>query len=91
MYLKPYLPKVDPVTGPKIQPQLRDAFANRLRIAEQPILKPVNADANPGSGLNVKLHEPFAEWFPSCFVLTNQNFPGCGFQMRSLAATLCDI
>ena len=34
MDLRPYVSEIDPVTGAKIQSQLRDAFADRFHIAE---------------------------------------------------------
>ncbi len=91
MDLRSYLSEIHAVTGTKIQSQLRDAFANRFHIAEKPILKPINADADSGSGLNVETVEPFGERFPSGFVLANENLSGRGFQMCSQAAIWCDI
>jgi hypothetical protein len=85
MDLTPNLPEIHPVTGSKIQPQLRDAFANRFHIAEKPILKAIDADAYSSSGLNVESIQPFGERFSSGFVLTNKNLSWCGFQMRSRA------
>jgi hypothetical protein len=80
--LTPNLPEIHPVTGTKIQSQLRNALANRFHIAEKPILKAINADANACSGLNVESIQPFSERFPSSFVLTNKNLSRRGFQMR---------
>jgi hypothetical protein len=82
MNLVPHLPEVDPVTGSKIQPQLRDAMANRLHIAEKPIFQAINADADPRSGLKIESIQPFGERFSSGFVLTNKNLSRRGFQTR---------
>jgi hypothetical protein len=83
MDLKAYLPKIDPVTGTKIQPQLRDAFADRFDITEQPVLKAINANPDSGSGLNIETVEPLGERFPTGFVPTNENLSRCGFQIVS--------
>ena len=85
MDLTPNLPEIHPVTGPKIQSQLRNALANRFHIAEKPILEAIDADADPGSGLNVESIQPFGKRFASGFVLANKNLSCCGFQMRSRA------
>jgi hypothetical protein len=34
MDLKPFLPEINPISRAEIQPQLRDALANRFHIAE---------------------------------------------------------
>ncbi len=55
------LSEVHAVAGSEIEPEFRDSFAYRLDIAKEPILQPVDTDANPGSGLNVEAFEPFGE------------------------------
>ena len=82
------LSEINPVAGTEIEPQLRDAFANGFHIAEESILKPINADANSGPGLNVEAVEPFSERFSPGFVLANQDISWRGFQLR-LRATPC--
>ena len=81
MDLKPLLSEVDATAGAKIQPQLRDAFANRLDIAKEPFLQAINPYANSGSGLYIETVEPFSKRFPPVFVLTNENLSRHGFQV----------
>jgi hypothetical protein len=61
MDLKPFLPEINPISRAEIQPQLRDAFANWLDIAEEPIFQMIDANAHLGSCLNVESDEPFGE------------------------------
>ncbi len=91
MDLEPLLPEVDTIAGTEIQPQLRDAFANRLDIAEEPFLQAINPHANSGSGLYVQSAEPFSERFPSLFLLANKNLSRRGFQICLRARPQCDI
>lgn len=82
------LSEINPVAGTEIEPQLRDAFANGFHIAEESILKPINAYANPGPGLDIQTVKPFGERLSSGFVLANQDISWRGFQLR-LRATPC--
>lgn len=91
MHLKANLPEIHAIAGAEIHSQLRNAFAHWLDIAKETLFKAVNADADPGSGLQVEAVQPFGERFPSGFVLTDQNLSWSGFQARSRAASTCDI
>src|ERR1035438_3242266 len=91
MHLKAHLPEIHAIAGAEIHSQLRDAFAHRGDIAKESLLKAVDADADPGSGLQVEAVQPFGERFPSGFVLADQNLSLSGFQARSRAAPTCDI
>jgi len=91
MNLRPFLSEINPVAGAEIQPQHRDALANLFHIAEKSILKPINADADSRSGLNIEVIEPFGERFSSGFVPANEDFSWSGFQRCSRATAQCDI
>ena len=91
MHLKAHLPEIHAIAGTEIHSQLRDAFAHRLDIAKESLLKAVDADSDPGSRLQVKAVQPFGERFPSGFVLADQNLSWSGFQTRLRAAPMCDI
>jgi hypothetical protein len=91
MHLKAHLSEIRTIAGAEIHSQLRDAFAHRFDIAKESLLKAVDADANPGSGLKIKAVQPFGEQFSSGFVLAEQNLSWSGFQARSRAAFTCDI
>ena len=91
MDLRPLLPEVDAIAGAKIQPQLRDAFANRFDIAKEPFLQAINPNSNSGSGLYVETVKPFSKRFPSAFVLANENLSRRGFQVCLRARPQCDI
>src|ERR1039458_1869821 len=86
MHLKAHLPEIHAIAGAKIHSQLRNAFAHRFDIAKESLLKAVDADANPGSGLKVEAVQPFSKRFSSGFVLAEQNLSWSGFQACSRAA-----
>ena len=91
MYLKAILPEIHAIAGTEIHSQLRNAFAHRFDIAKESLLKAVDTDADPGSGLQVKAVQPFGKRFPTGFVLADQNLSWSGFQARLRAAPECDI
>ena len=91
MHLKAHLPEIRTIAGAEIHSQLRDTFAHRFDIAKEALFKSVDANANPGSGLQVEAVQPFSERFSSGFVLAEQNLSWSGFQARSRAAFTCDI
>jgi hypothetical protein len=44
MDLKPFLPKINPISGTEIQSQFRDALANGFDIAEEPIFQVIECE-----------------------------------------------
>ena len=91
MHLKAHLSEIRTIAGAEIHSQLRNAFTHRFDIAKESLLKAVDADADPRSGLQIKAVQPFSERFSSGFVLAEQNLSWSGFQARSRAAFTCDI
>ena len=51
--LLPFCPK-SLVAGAEVEPELRDSLACRLNVAEKSVFEPIDAYANPCSGLYVK-------------------------------------
>lgn len=91
MNLVPLLPEVDAVAGAEIESQFRDSLAYRLHVAEKSVLKPINADADSRSGLDVEAVEPDGEWLVPGIVLANEYFPRIRFQFVLRARRYCDI
>jgi hypothetical protein len=85
------LGEIQSIAGPKIEPQFRNSLTRRLNIAEKSIFEPVDADANPRSGLNVETVEPFGERFMPSLVLANENLSRRGLQVYLRARSQCDI
>ncbi len=85
------LPEIHAVAGAEVEPELRDSLACRLNVAEKSVFEPVDAYANPCSGLYVKTVEPFSERLPSVCVLANENLSRRGFQVCLRARPQCDI
>ena len=85
------LPEIHAVTGAEVEPELRNSLASRLNVAEKSVFEPVDAYANPRSGLNVETVEPFSERFMPSLVLANENLSRRGFQVYLRARPQCDI
>jgi hypothetical protein len=85
------LAEIHSIAGPKIEPQFRNSLTRRLNVAKQSVFEPVDAYANPCSGLYVKTVEPFSERLPTVCVLANENLSRRGFQVCPRARPQCDI
>ncbi len=83
MNLISFFSEIHPITGAKVESQFRDAFTQRLNVTKQPILNSINADANPGSRLNIKSVEPFSEWLAPGIILADENLTRNGFQLHT--------
>jgi hypothetical protein len=76
------LPEVHSIAGAEIEPEFRNALADRLHVSEKSIFQAVDANPNPRPGLRVKSIQPIRERLSFTIVLANQNLSGSGFQSR---------